>query len=86
MQFTKQDLANAQNLIKLLAKSKIEMDLIETIPAAEALKFFSRLVKTMEEEINAPQTSTPKPPQQQTTTPTPVKIEENIKKPVVKKK
>jgi len=84
--FSKQDISNAQNLMKLLAKAKMELEGLEVLAAAEAMKWFSGFVKFMETEAAKP--PPPPPPQVQVLPVAPVaqpdKIEE-VKKPSRKK-
>lgn len=52
--YTKQDVALANNLLKLLAKAKIELEGLEVFAAADAMKWYSNLVKTIETEASTP--------------------------------
>lgn len=58
--FNKQDVALANNLLKLLAKAKIELEGLEIFAAADAMKWYSNLVKTIEADASKP----PPAPQQ----------------------
>lgn len=78
--FTKQDNAHAQNMLKLLAKAKMELEGLEILAAAEVMKWFSALAKKIEAEANLPPPPPPKPVEQPAPEPTKedVKIEKQV--------
>lgn len=52
--FTQQDLNAANNMLKLLAKSKNELTGIEILAASDTMRWFSNLVKTIEDDLKQP--------------------------------
>jgi hypothetical protein len=58
MQFTKQDLQQAQNLLKMLSKAQYTLEGVEVMAASYAMQWYSKFLKQMEDQINNP----PPPP------------------------
>lgn len=52
--FTKQDKALLDNLIKVVARAKLELEGVEILFAADSMRWLSKLQKHVEEEAKKP--------------------------------
>lgn len=57
--FTKQDKALLDNLIKVIARAKLELEGVEVLFAADSMRWLSKLQKYVEEEAKKPSMGVP---------------------------
>jgi hypothetical protein len=54
--FTSQDFTQANNLAKMLSKAKMELEGTEVLAAAEVMRWVGKLLKDIEQNLNAQKT------------------------------